>query len=182
MGQSKMTIGQADDKKEPPTREWRAATTEDLPIIDRIADEIHVDLPERPEVFAEKLSLFPEGCFVLLQNGQPVGYGFSHPWILNSIPPLDTFLKILPCPAECLFIHDVVVLPQARGHGAAGELIEQIATLARRRGIGYLALVSVYNTDPLWARFGFNVEANKALHDKLKSYGDTAKYMVRALH
>jgi hypothetical protein len=34
---------------------WRHATGADLDVINRIADAIHVDLPERPEVFAEKL-------------------------------------------------------------------------------------------------------------------------------
>ena len=53
---------------------WRAASIADLEIIDRIGNEIHVDLPERPEVFADKFSLFPEGCFVLVQNQEVVGY------------------------------------------------------------------------------------------------------------
>jgi pimeloyl-ACP methyl ester carboxylesterase len=33
---------------------WRAVTTADTEIIQRIGDEIHVNLPEQPEVFAEK--------------------------------------------------------------------------------------------------------------------------------
>jgi GNAT superfamily N-acetyltransferase len=161
---------------------WRAATASDLEVIQRIGDEIHVDLPERPEVFTEKFNLFPEGCFALVQDAKVVGYGFSHPWLLKSIPPLDRFLGSLPQSPECLFIHDVVVLQQARGHDAAGDLIEIIARLARQRGIAYLALVSVYNTHPLWARFGFETMTDAALNNKLKSYGNTARYMVRKLH
>ncbi len=45
------------------------------------------------QVFAEKLSLFPSGCHVLVRHEKVIGYGLSHPWILNSIPPLDSFLK-----------------------------------------------------------------------------------------
>jgi GNAT superfamily N-acetyltransferase len=160
---------------------WLNATTSDLEIINRIADEIHVGLPERPEVFAEKFNLFPEGCFVLTQNDAVLGYGFSHPWRLRSVPPLDTFLAALPPSPECLFIHDVVVLPQARGHGAAGVLMNRIARVAQRRGIPYLALVSVYNTDPLWARFGFQVVTDPALDTKLDTYGATARYMIHKL-
>jgi GNAT superfamily N-acetyltransferase len=160
---------------------WRAATAADLDVIQTIGDQIHVDLPERPEVFAEKFTLFPDGCFVLVQNNQVVGYGFSHPWLLKSIPPLDTFLERLPASPECLFTHDVVVLQQARGHGAAGALIKLIARLAGEQGIPYLALVSVYNTHPLWERFGFEVVNDAALTHKLKSYGDTARYMIRRL-
>jgi hypothetical protein len=75
---------------------WRCAKNDDLDMIKWIADMIHVDLQECSDVFAEKLQLFPQGCFALVQNGAVVGYGISHPWQLNSIPPLDTFLGALP--------------------------------------------------------------------------------------
>jgi len=42
--------------------QWRQATAEDLGAIDAIGNGIHTSLPERPEVFAEKLTLFPAGC------------------------------------------------------------------------------------------------------------------------
>lgn len=161
--------------------EWRAARPEDLAVINQIADEVHVDLPERPEVFAEKLNLFRDGCFVLMQNDAVVGYGFSHPWLLYTIPPLDTFLAELSPSPECVFIHDVVVLPRARGQGAAEKLVEMIANVARRHHIPNLALVSVYDTHPLWKRCGFEVVADPALRQKLRSYGETARYMMRKL-
>jgi GNAT superfamily N-acetyltransferase len=159
--------------------QWRAASADDLETVHRIGNEIHVHLQERAEVFAEKFNLFGEGCFVLVQKEHVVGYGLSHPWDLNSIPPLDTFLHALPSTPECLFIHDVVVLPEASHHGAAGALVELVVGVARRRGIAFLALVSVYDTHPLWARHGFEIVSNRSLDEKLKSYGDTAKYMVR---
>ena len=158
---------------------WRAAAVSDLDDIQGIADQIHPDLQERPEIFAERLKLFPEGCFALVQNEQVVGYGLSHPWVLNSIPPLNQLLGSLPQSPECLLIHDVAALPQARGHGAARILIELTAKLARMRGFSCLALVSVYNTWPLWTGLGFEVVADGALTDKLKSYGTTARYMIR---
>ena len=49
----------------------------DLWEVDRIANLIHVELPERREVFAEKLRLFSEGCFALEFDGVVVGYGIS---------------------------------------------------------------------------------------------------------
>jgi GNAT superfamily N-acetyltransferase len=160
---------------------WRRATDADLDIVNRIADAIHVDLPERPEVFADKLNLFPPGCYVLVQSGEVVGYGISHPWRLNDIPPLDAFLGTLPLHSECLFVHDVVVLPQARKHGAAGDLVQLLAGIALQRNISYLALVSVYDTDPLWKRHGFEITSGSGLAEKLESYGATAKYMTRKL-
>ena len=158
---------------------WRPATANDLVDIQRIGDQIHPDLHERPEVFAERLKLFPEGCFTLVRNQRVVGYGLFHPWVLNSVPPLNQLLGSIPASPECLLIHDVAVLPHARGHGAGGILIGLAAKLAQKRGIPRLALVSVYDTRPLWARLGFEVVADGYLADKLKSYGQTARYMIR---
>jgi GNAT superfamily N-acetyltransferase len=158
---------------------WRPAAASDVADIQEIGDQIHPGLRERPEVFAERLQLFPEGCFVLARGQRVVGYGLSHPWSLNSIPPLDQLLGSIPHSPDCLLIHDVAVLPPARGHGAAAILIERLAKLAQKLGIPRLALVSVYNTWPLWRRIGFDVVSNRALAQKLKSYGQTARYMVR---
>jgi len=150
----------------------------DLETVNQIADKIHTGLPERPEIFADKLAHCPEGCLTLELNGEIVGYGFSHPWLLNEIPPLDTFLGVLPKNPSCVYVHDVVVLPSKRGYGSAGQYIDVMKTLAKRLSISALALVSVYDTHPMWGKYGFKVVASTALAQKLKSYGDTARYMV----
>jgi hypothetical protein len=41
-----------------------------------------------------------------------------------------------------------------------------------------MALVSVYGSRILWARLGFEVVADSARVDKLKSYGQAARYMI----
>jgi GNAT superfamily N-acetyltransferase len=159
---------------------WRPIVAGDLHAIQEIADRIHVDLPERPEVFTDKINLFPQGCFALAGEGI-VGYGISHPWMLTMIPPLDAFLGALPTHPDCIFVHDVVVLPEARGRGAAGRLIAMLADAARNSSIDFLALVSVYDTHPLWSKFGFHVSQDASLAPRLESYGDAARYTVREL-
>jgi GNAT superfamily N-acetyltransferase len=158
---------------------WRPAHASDLPAISAIAARIHLDLPERPEIFAEKMRLYPDGCRVLVADDDIVGYGLSHPWKQHRIPTLDGFLGRLPDDADCLYVHDVAVLPDRRG-GAARVYVATIEDLARSTGIATLALVSVYATRPLWERFGFRpVTANAELRAKLKSYGESATYMLR---
>ena len=152
-----------------------------LAAISDLADRVHTDLPERPEVFAEKMQLFPEGCFVLVSGRNIAGYALSHPWRLRSIPPLDDFLGRIPDNCDCLFIHDVVVLPEARGRRAAAALIETAAALATSRVLPFLALVSVYDTHPIWKRLGFSPVADPALGAALVSYANNARYMVREL-
>ncbi|SDR41232.1 Acetyltransferase (GNAT) family protein [Rhizobiales bacterium GAS191] len=160
---------------------WRPARPDDLEAINSIGDRIHPDLVERPEIFEERFRLFPDGCMALSDGEGLAGYGLCHPWVLNSIPPLDTLLISLPSPPECIFVHDVGIVPRARGSNSAQAYIALAVDLARERGISALTLVSVYETQPLWERCGFHVAHERALGEKLKSYGATAKYMLRRL-
>jgi ribosomal protein S18 acetylase RimI-like enzyme len=158
---------------------WRRAEISDLPDIMEIATQIHPDLAERTEVLGEKMRLSPNGCQMLATGDDIVGYGIAHPWKLHEIPPLDTFLKKLPPQPDCLYVHDVAVLPDFRGRLAARSYIEMIASLARSMRIDCLTLVSVYDTDSMWCRLGFRTIApDAARRVKLESYGETAKYMI----
>ena len=160
---------------------WRPAHAADLPAIGAIAVRIHRDLPERSEVLAEKIRLYPSGCRVLAAENETVGYGLSHPWMQHQIPPLDGFLEKLPDDADCLYVHDVAVLPDFRG-GVTRAYVAAIEGLARSSGIAALTLVSVYGTRVLWERLGFRpVTPDAALRAKLTSYGASATYMLREL-
>lgn len=157
---------------------WLPLAMDDLPIVDGIANTIHTGLPERTEVFAEKISLFPQGCFKFVYDNHISGYGISHPWKLFCIPPLDSFLVRYPDDADCLYVHDVAILPAARGHLAAAHYVSIIKGVARELLLPTLACVSVYGTDVLWKRFGFEEVRSEAITAKLASYGGSAKYMV----
>lgn len=158
---------------------WRAARPDDLASIVAIAARVHPALPERAEVLADKLRLFPAGCAVLVADDTPAGYGLAHPWMRQHIPLLDHLLGAIPAEADCLYIHDVAILPEWRGRGALHRYLASVVHLARSAGIGSLALVSVYGTQAMWARAGFHtVEADATLAAKLASYGESATYMV----
>ena len=151
----------------------------DLPAVQALADAAHPGLPERPEVLRDKRAHYPAGCLVLASGGSIVGYGFAHPWDLDAIPRLDTPLGSLPARPTCLYLHDVVVALEARGHGAAGAYVARLVEQARALGVPALALVSVYETWPMWQRHGFRVAERPALANVLKGYGPLARYMVR---
>ena len=156
---------------------WQPLLRSDLASVTELASGAHPGLPERREVFAEKIGLFPAGCLKLVSRGKIAGYGISHPWRLNSIPPLDEFLGTVPEDPQCLYIHDVVVLPEARGNGAAGYYIACLKELAEEMKVPALALVSVYGTGALWSRFGFRAVQNEPPLPEVSSYGPTARYM-----
>jgi len=157
---------------------WRPAHDGDVDAICAIAAQIHPALPERREVFEEKIALFPLGCFIFETGGTATGYALSHPFRLGEAPALDAFLLRLPQTPDCHFIHDVAVLPAARGRLAAPRFLDLAVAVARRQRFGALALISVYGTAPLWRRYGFAEAAGPA---KLASYGGDAHYMLRRI-
>jgi hypothetical protein len=158
--------------------QWSPLLQSDLDFISKAEKLAHPTLPERLEIFQEIIQLCPSACLKFTLMNDTMGYGVAHLWMLHSIPPLNEFLYNIPNRPDCLFIHDVVVLPEARGNKAAALYIKYIKKLATELNISTLALVSVYGTDVLWSRFGFQVVQEYNLNYKLLSYGPSAKYMI----
>jgi N-acetylglutamate synthase-like GNAT family acetyltransferase len=90
-------------------------------------------------------------------------------------------VRIATAGIDCLYVHDVAVLPEVRGHRSAERYAELMEECARKIGVGFLVLVSVYSTQRLWAQCGFEVANGSEFDMKLRSYGPTAKYMIRNL-
>ncbi|BBK39765.1 N-acetyltransferase GCN5 [Allostella sp. ATCC 35155] len=154
--------------------------TADLPAVDRIAGIVHPLFPERPEVPAERLRLFPAGCFVAASPVGPAGYAVAHPWAIGAPPALDVLLCSLPREADCLYLHDVALLPELRGSGLGAHLVRRLAALAERHLLDRLALTAVGGSAGYWRRHGFEPWGvlDAALARKLASYGGDAVYMV----
>lgn len=160
---------------------WSPMAVADLDGVMAVASAVHASFPERREVFAERLALFPEGCHVLKDAGGRVGgYAVSHPWDTVRPVPLDTLLVILPVSAN-RYVHDVAILPALRGGGFAGEVVGRIVRDARRDACASLTLVAVSGSQPFWERQGFRVVSDPGVSAKLESYGGDARLMVRSL-
>ena len=153
----------------------------DLDDVLAVAAAVHPDFPERREVFAERLALFPAGCHILrLADGSAAGYAVSHPWHARRPVPLDTLLHEVP-QSTCRYIHDVAMLPDARGAGFAGQIVGRIVRDAYRAGASEVSLVAVSGSAPFWERHGFHPLTEPGLAAKLESYGDDCRFMVRSL-
>ncbi len=157
---------------------WRPMTAADLPAVSAIAAEVHPDFPEDDAVFAERRRLFPSGCRVLAAGGRLAAYVVSHPWEAGSCPPLNALLGRLPEPASTYYIHDIALLPAARGTGAAGEIVGALKAEALGQGLADISLVAVNGSAGFWRRMGFAETSSPALAAKLASYGADARYMV----
>ncbi|KAI1276579.1 acyl-CoA N-acyltransferase [Xylaria sp. FL0933] len=158
---------------------WRPMNLDDIEGLTRVADVVHSELPESDVVFAERVRLFPEGCLVLEEDEKVCGYAISHPIRYGQPPALDSLLGELALDADQLYIHDVCVLPDFRGHGYAAEAVDKLLAVAE--SYTTTCLVSVYGTAPFWARFGFRQpdEIDPTLLEKIRGYGDDAVYLER---
>lgn len=161
---------------------WHPTTAADLPAVMRIAAEVHPAYPEDEAVVAERLRLAPEGCHVLVgQGGSLHGYLVSHPWPAGQIPALNSLLGAVPKDGTNWYLHDLALLPAARGTGAARAIVAEMMERAIREGCRSLTLVAVNGSAGFWRRHGFAVITEPALAEKLATYDDAACYMRRDL-
>ncbi|RUT30305.1 GNAT family N-acetyltransferase [Arsenicitalea aurantiaca] len=164
-----------------PGYHWRALSTLDLPALERMAAEVHPGFFEALDVLAERQALYPDGTMLLEMAGEPAGYVLSHPWRSLQLPALNTRLGAIPPDADTFYIHDLALLPVARGTGAAAGAVETLASHARRRGFATMSLVAVNGSAGFWGRQGFAKVDAPALARKLASYEDAARLMMRQL-
>ena len=160
---------------------WRALTGYDFGAVFDIANRVHPGFFETETVLAEKFALYRNGCYLLEVSEKPAGYVLSHPWRFGQVPALDSLLGALPEDADIYYIHDLALLPVARGSGAASACVHRLAAHARASGFARMALVAVGNSAGFWRRQGFREAHDEALARKLASYDDAARYLVRDL-
>lgn len=160
---------------------WRPAGEADLAAVVAIADVVHVAYPEDAQTIAERLSLYPAGCALFERDGRPMAYTLTHPWRYAAPPALNARLGALPDRPTTYYIHDVALLPAARGAGAAAAIVTAIVAEAERIAAPNLSLVAVNNSVPFWRRFGFEVTEAPGLAAKLLTYDADARFMVRQL-
>jgi len=159
---------------------WRTMREQDLAAVNQIAAEVHLDYPESPAVFAERLMLFEGGCWVAADTQLRVqGYAISHPALLGQPPTLDCLLRQLPAAANCLYLHDVALRPGVRGAGLGASLLDLMRQQARIHRLTQLALVAVNGSAAYWQRQGFQPygEGDTSLMRKLGSYDSSARYL-----
>lgn len=158
---------------------WRGLTALDLPDVEAIAAKVHPDFPEDMAVFAERQRLYPDGARLLELDGVAAGYILSHPWRFKALPELNALLGAIPDDADTYYLHDLALLPAARGTGAAAMIVGDILRHARSTGLASVSLVAVNGSLPFWYKHGFRALKAPELDEKLASYEVTARYMVK---
>ena len=148
------------------------------------AEAFTPDLRETPEVFANRIARFGEFFRVAYQDGRMVGDVVAFPWKFGDAPVNNQkFPEDLPEP-DCFFIHDIALLPDARGGGIARALLEDAYQTAHALGFDAASLVAVGQSGTYWDRVGFVpfarvTEAKRAYI--LDIYGPGARLMARPI-
>ncbi|BAV64033.1 hypothetical protein SCLO_1009930 [Sphingobium cloacae] len=153
----------------------------DIPAVSGISDAVHGVFTEDAAIYAERLALYPAGCFMLDRDGSPMGYLVTHPWTTANPPPLNEPIGAIPADADCYYLHDLALLPEARG-GRAGSAATQYAIdAARGAGQGAIILMAVGGADTFWRRQGFTDISGRLDPAKRASYGSDAVFMRREI-
>ncbi|MFQ6372205.1 GNAT family N-acetyltransferase [Shewanella sp. YIC-542] len=156
----------------------RAIKPGDWPVIAAVQKQCYHDLaPEPLAALQNKWQLSPESCFVMELRDKVQGYCLAHPWKLQQPPALYSMLE--PCPdADTLYLHDIAVSPEARGHGFATQAFRRLVQFALQRQLPTLSLVAVQGASDYWKMLGFSP---CDIEKSLASYTDDACYMTYAL-
>lgn len=154
-------------------------TQADLPSCEAIGDAVHVAHPEDEGRMAQKFALFPRGCLVLRHGARVAGYAVSFPWTASRAIALNAATGRLPDAPDTLYLHDLALLPAARGTGAGRAAVQYLAALARSLGLPTVSLVAVGGTSGFWERVGFATVSVPDLAPVLGTYDPGARYMVR---
>ncbi|SDQ72116.1 GNAT family N-acetyltransferase [Pseudovibrio sp. Tun.PSC04-5.I4] len=162
---------------------WSLMNETDLPVVEQIMLATYPHLLEDISSIRERIRLFPEGSRILRRSVDDVivGYFISHPWAAHSIPPLSSLLGELPTKAEVYYIHDIALMPDAQGIGAARAILADMSQIARNLHINRFALVALASALAFWTTQGFREIHEDAFKEKLRTYGPGAQYMQRAV-
>ncbi|MDP3404592.1 MAG: GNAT family N-acetyltransferase [Brevundimonas sp.] len=163
------------------TTAWRPMVPADL---DRVVEIAAIGFPDHFEgrdCFENRLSLWPQGCFVLASPEAVEAYLVAYPWRIGTAPALNALIPEIPVDATVLYLHDLALSPVVRGQGWSRPAVEAVLELARAGGWSTLALVAVNDAVDFWRGHGFAVCEAPELARKLASYGPDARYMTRAV-
>lgn len=135
--------------------------------------------PDYHESRAALASRFERGrktCFVAELGHHAVAYLLAHPW--SGAPPVLHHPLGKQAQADHLFLHDLAVLPEARGAGAAAALIAALEKQGRRDGFREIRLVALVNAVSFWQRLGWKPLTGIVLD---RSYGVGARVKARVI-
>ncbi len=167
----------------------RSVTTPDLPVVLEIQSRCYGQAFHEPlAAFQAKLSESGSAWLAWVDD-VPAGYLFTLTLALTdtlALPSLaDTTVPGLDNNnhPNCLYLHDLAVLPEHRGSGISRLLFAAALEHATAMRLSHMALVAVQGSLPFWQSLGFQPVPTPppSIQTKLASYGEGAAFMLRSM-
>lgn len=160
---------------------WRPMRIQDIPAVSAISDAVHGAFTEPAAIYAERLRLYPSGCFVFGMDGVVAGYLIGHPWRSDVPPRLGECIAALPEDPDIYYLHDLAIVSAARGSGAGAAATRLVVAAAEAAGYADICLVAVNGAESFWAAHGFAIDGGAANSAGGHSYGPSSFFMRRRI-
>jgi GNAT superfamily N-acetyltransferase len=136
--------------------QFRPLTVDDIGAIHALETDVYLpSLHESADAFARLIALFPDGAIGAFDADGMCGYVFGVPLRRGMMLELRSPLAAIPADADMFYVHDIAVAARGRGRGLGRQLAARLLDVARAHGFTYAELVSVQDSAPFWAAFGF---------------------------
>jgi ribosomal protein S18 acetylase RimI-like enzyme len=161
----------------------RRANLDDLPALLAVQAQCYSPQMNEPEtVWRQRLQQAAALCWLAESGGAIHAYLAAYPARLGHVTALDGDFAPPPL-ANCLYLHDLAVSPDASGSGLGKALLTRALHTAQERGWRHAALVCVQDAAGFWQGQGFAATAlpDSTAQAALASYPGPACYMTRPL-
>jgi predicted N-acetyltransferase YhbS len=139
---------------------------------------IEAHLIESRESLRAKFIASPSTCYIANQEDKVIGHLISIPWCFENPPELNMLTCDLPSNPDCLYLHDLAVVPNVRKAGVGRALVEKFFERCKALNFKRASLIAVQNSKSYWNQYGFrSVQPTTILRSKLLNYGNNVEYM-----
>jgi ribosomal protein S18 acetylase RimI-like enzyme len=135
------------------------------------------NLLEEAEHLIAKHQQSPLSCWVATEHQKAIAYLLTHPWSGDTPPALNTPLPPKKPKSDIYFIHDLAVLPSARGLGLAKRLFDTAIDWAKQEKLQKIRLIAIAGAADFWIKQGLSLVNDKTLSHKLADYGPDTHYL-----
>jgi len=119
---------------------------------------------EKISVYNTFINVFPEGAWGAFDKDILVGQIFFHPYKNQTEKPLNTEL-ILTGGEDCMYLHEIAVLPEYRSHGISNFLLNKFNEVSIKYQMTNQSLVSVENSVKFWEKKDFTITKKADEHN-----------------
>ncbi len=158
----------------------RQATLNDVSALARIQYECFGDeFLESEQSYRSKLASNPQTCFIAEHNDGVCGYIIGLAVDEHSFPILNAPSISTPDNPTILYLHDLSVVPNARGTGVSEALIQHL--LKQSVNFEHTMLIAVQGSLGFWQKYNFAPIDPKSwgLEQKVLSFGVDAVLMAK---